>query len=646
VNAKSFDPRLLYGSPRIDEATEWLEADGLGGFASGTSALLRTRRYHGLLLSATRPPSERVLLVNGVIVYADTPRGAYALSSDRYAPDVTHPDGSARVRTFTTERWPSWTFDLGPTSIAFELLVVHGMPATILRWRKTGDEPISLRVRPLLSCRDLHALAHANDSFRFASERTGDRIVWRPYEDAPGIVCAQNGAFTHAPEWYRNFLYTEERARGLDHLEDLASPGELRFSLEEPASIVFACETEETQAALEGGVGAFVAEAIERERSRRAAFPTRLHRAADAYVVVRGRGRTVIAGYPWFGDWGRDTFLALRGLCLATDRLELARDILLEWSGAVSDGMLPNRFPDRGDRPEYNSVDASLAYVLAVGEYLARTTPSADDVRRLEAAVRAILDGYRRGTRHGIRADDDGLLRAGEPGVQLTWMDAKVGDWVVTPRIGKPVEVQALWVNALDVGSRFDRALGPLADRAEQSFRSRFWSEERGYLCDVADADHRSGAIDASFRPNQIFAAGGLPRMLVPIEIARRVVDAVEARLWTPLGLRTLAPGEDGYAPRYEGGVRERDGAYHQGTVWPWLIGPFTDAWIRTHGDDAEARRLARERFVDPLLDHLDRAGVDHVSEIADAERPHRPRGCPFQAWSVSELLRLVVELS
>jgi predicted glycogen debranching enzyme len=638
---KPVDARLFAGSPSIDAETEWLEADGLGGFASGTTSLVRTRRYHGLLLSAVRPPGDRAMLVNGVVAWADTPRGSFALSADRYLPDVTHPDGASRIARFEIEPWPRWTFDLGPSSIVFEIVAVHGLPAVVLRWQPTGAEAISLRVRPLLSCRDPHALARENSDLRFAAEIDGGQIVWRPYEGAPAIVCAHNGEYAHAPDWYRNFLYTEERARGLDHVEDLASPGELRFSLGAPASIVFACESEEALEALDDDDLSWL---IEGERARRAAFPTRLHRAAGAYVVARGSGRTIVAGYPWFGDWGRDTFIAMRGLCFATGRWDVARDILLEWSGAVSEGMLPNRFADRGDTPEYNSVDASLLYVIAAGEYLERETDHAVRVR-LGRAILAILEGYRRGTRFGIRAGDDGMLRAGEPGVQLTWMDAKAGDWVVTPRIGKPVEVQALWINALDVGARFAPALAALADRGAESFVARFWDDARGHLYDVVDVDHREGAVDASFRPNQIFAAGGSKRMLLPLEAARRVVDAVEARLWTPLGLRSLAPGEPSYAPAYEGGVRERDGAYHRGTVWPWLIGPFTDAWIRTHGDDEDARRLARERFVEPLLEHLDRAGVDHVSEIADGDPPHRPRGCPFQAWSVGELLRLVIEL-
>jgi predicted glycogen debranching enzyme len=255
--------------------------------------------------------------------------------------------------------------------------------------------------------------------------------------------------------------------------------------------------------------------------------------------------------------------------------------------------------------------------------------------------VDAILEGYRAGTRHGIRADADGLLAAGEAGVQLTWMDAKVGDWVVTPRIGKPVEVQALWANALAVGAAFDPKWSTLLERARASFAERFWNEDGGFLHDVVDVDHRPGSVDSTFRPNQVFAVGGLPVALLNGSRARAVVDAVEAELSTPLGLRSLDRRSTGYTPRYEGGVRERDGSYHQGTVWPWLAGAFVEAWVRVRGGTPEAKAAARERFLVPLLRHLDEAGVGHVSEIADAEAPHTPRGCPFQAWSVGEVLRL-----
>ena len=381
------------------------------------------------------------------------------------------------------------------------------------------------------------------------------------------------------------------------------------------------------------------------ERRRRRRFPSRLERAAADYVVRRGRGKTIVAGYPWFTDWGRDTFIALRGLCLATGRLEEARAILLEWAGTVSRGMLPNRFVERGEAPEFNSVDASLWYVVAVHETLealaARGRLSVAVRRRLEAASDAILEGYASGTRYGIHATDDGLLAAGEPGVQLTWMDAKVGDWVVTPRIGKPVEVQALWLNALRIGAQRSERWAAMYERGLESFRARFWDDARGYLADVVDVDHRQGAVDHSFRPNQIFAVGGLPFEILGGGRARRLVDLVESRLWTPLGLRSLAPGEPGYAPRYRGGMRERDGAYHQGTVWPWLAGPFVEAWVRVRGATAASRREARARFLDPLLASTKQGGLGHICEIADGDPPHTPRGCPFQAWSVGEALRL-----
>jgi predicted glycogen debranching enzyme len=331
---------------------------------------------------------------------------------------------------------------------------------------------------------------------------------------------------------------------------------------------------------------------------------------------------------------------------VATGRLDEARDILLEWSGVVSEGMLPNRFPDRGDRPEYNSVDASLWYVIAAHSFLTAAKASKAKIipskkAALHEAIDAILTGYARGTRYGIRMDADGLLAAGTPGVQLTWMDAKIGDCVVTPRVGKPVEIQALWLNALWIGSQFSKAWEEPLARGWDSFRRRFWNPDQTCLYDVIDVDHAPGKVDSSFRPNQIFAVGGLPLELIEGESARQIVDAVERRLWTPLGLRSLAPGEPGYTPHYQGGVSERDGSYHQGTVWPWLIGPFVEAWLRVRGTTEAAKREARTRFLAPLLAHLDQAGLGHVSEIADAEPPHTPRGCPFQAWSLAELLRL-----
>jgi len=629
---------------------EWLEADGLGGFASGTVSGIRTRRYHGLLIPATMPPAGRTVLVNGFEAWVEVHGETFPITSQRYGPDVIYPDGAKRLRSFRLEPWPIWSFELREgLQIEQEFFAVHGSPTVAICWRLLGDYSGSakLRVRPLLSGRDFHATHHENGSFRFEANQQLDKVVWHPYQDLPAINIRSNARYVHEPCWYRNFLYLEEKRRGLDYIEDLASPGVFEFEIaREPALWIPSSEDRRTDEA--GTLSDLYTFLREEERARRARFPSPLHRAGDAYIVKRGNGKTIIAGYPWFGDWGRDTFIALRGLCLATGRLNEAHDILMQWASAVSEGMLPNRFPDRGETPEFNSVDASLWYIVAVHDYLRDRhngmsgTPIANsDLQKLQAAIEAILTGYQEGTRFGIRAAEDGLLSCGQPGVQLTWMDAKVGDWVVTPRSGKPVEVQALWINALWIASRFSRRWTELFERGKASFEQRFWNEAASALFDVVDCDHRPGVNDPSLRPNQIFAVGGLPFQLLEGERARRVVNTVETNLLTPTGLRSLGPREPGYAPHYEGGVVQRDGSYHQGTVWPWLIGPFVEAWLRVRNNTTEARAEARKRFLDPLQKHLDDAGLGHLSEIADAEYPHTPRGCPFQAWSMGEYIRL-----
>ncbi len=633
-----------------DDDLEWLEADGLGGFASGTASGKRTRRYHALLLAATTPPTGRFVLVSGFDAVVTTPAGRFPLSSQVYAPGVVHPDGVDRIEAFEPDPWPLWRYRLPDgTVVEQEIFVRRGAPITVLSWRLVAGLPgTALEVRPYLAGRDYHALHHENSSFRFASEDRGGRIVWRPYPGVPEIHALANGSFDARPDWYRSFLYDEERRRGLDCVEDLGTPGQFRyaFGAKSKEAILIVAAGVEGARIPEGRAETVFKRLRSAERRRRLAFPSRLHRAADDYLVSRGAGRTIVAGYPWFTDWGRDTFIALRGLCLATGRLDDAGDILLEWAGSVSEGMLPNRFPDRGDAPEFNSVDASLWYIVAVHDFLKTCETSKRPVgagvrRSLAGAVGEILSGFARGARYGIRLDEDGLLSAGEPGVQLTWMDARVGDRVVTPRIGKPVEIEALWLNALWIARSFSDRYESILAHGRRTFEERFWNRDGGCLYDVIDVDHRPGTADASFRPNQIFAVGGLPLQLLEGERARSVVDAVEKRLTTPLGLRSLAPGEAGYAPRYEGGVRERDEAYHQGTVWPWLLGPFVEAWVRVRGGTIEAKDAARERFLAPVLAHLDRAGLGHISEIADAEPPFTPRGCPFQAWSVGEALRL-----
>ncbi len=684
----------------MNREAEWLEADGLGGFASGTVGGIRTRRYHALLLVAHTPPTGRLVLVNGFDAWLRTGGRSYALTSQLYTPEVVEPDGAERLEDFTADPWPRWTFDCGGVRIDQELLVPQGSAVAALSWRLREPAPAAeLTVRPFLSGRDYHALHRENAAFRFEPEGRGPSRLFRPYPDVPAVGVFANGTYAHDPLWYRNFLYRRERERGLDAVEDLASPGTWRWDLQRGEAIwILAAEGQELPA---GSPAACLGIFRGAEQRRRRALGSQPRRAADSYLVRRNGGRTIVAGYPWFTDWGRDSFIALRGLCLAVGRLEPAAAILLAWARTVSEGMLPNRFPDAGTAPEYNSVDASLWFVVAVAALLRAAGPGngggaaaagvagaagtaggggvlvaggvagagggtgasggagagggggllgAAERQALLEAVEAILGGYAGGTRYGIRADADGLLAAGEPGSQLTWMDARVDGRPVTSRCGKPVEVQALWIHALAAGavnlaSPAAARWHALAAQARVSFAARFWNAAAGCLYDVVDVDHRRGAVDAAMRPNQVLAVGGLAEVLLPPERARQVVDAVEKRLWTPLGLRSLAPGEPGYRGRYEGDPRARDGAYHQGTAWPWLLGPFVEAWVRVRGGGEEAKRQARERFLAPLAAELGSYGLGHLPEIADGDPPHTPRGCPFQAWSLGELLRLTYEV-
>ena len=624
---------------------EWLESDGLGGFASATISGIRSRRYHALLLTATAPPSGRIVLINGFDAWIETESGSHSISSQRYAPDVIHPDGIKRLEDFQSEPWPRWSFLLEDgRKIQQEIFLCHDSSTVAIIWRLTGNETgVKLRVQPFLSGRDYHSLHHENPDFRFDSHIDGQRILWHPYKNIPEIAAFSNGTYSQQPLWYRNFLYTEEQARGLDFTEDLASPGSFLFDLSAtPAVLIFSTDKNLCSG---NDVESKATELKNSEQQRRNKFEGRLYRSADSYIVKRVTGKTIIAGYPWFTDWGRDTFISLRGLAIATGRLDAAEQILSEWAGTISDGMLPNRFPDYESSPEFNSVDASLWFIIAIHDFLKAADANhfpIQDRKLLQQACEVILQGYRKGTRYRIHMDEDYLIAAGEPGVQLTWMDAKVGDWVVTPRIGKPVEIQALWLNALRIAADWSAEWMSLFEQGCETFRRRFWNPEGGFLFDVVDVDHVHGKNDASLRPNQIFAIGGLPFQLIKGEQAVAILEVVESRLLAPSGLRTLAPESPGYAAHYEGGVRERDGAYHQGTVWPWLLGTFVEAWLRVHGNTHESKATARMRFIHPLIEHLDEAGLGHISEITDAEPPYTPRGCPFQAWSLGEMIRIM----
>lgn len=630
-------------------STEWLETDGLGGFASGTVSGIATRGYHSLLNVALTPPTSRTVLVNSCEVTVHTESSTYALSSHQYAPDNTHPDGYKRLKQFDHLPWPRWTYELeDKTVITQELFMVHGAPITCMRWslESATEQDVHLDMCPLLSGRDHHSLHQKNNEFLFESFEHGDHIIWRPYKHLPAIVALSNGTYEHRPDWYEQFLYVREKQRGLACQEDLASPGCFSWNLQNGDAIwIVAPDGYEDMLHTEDytPLERFM-EFADQEFERRNTFASPLQQAGDAYIVERDEGKTIIAGYPWFTDWGRDTFIAMRGLCLATKRYDDAEQILLAWAKTVNEGMLPNRFIDQEEEPEYNSVDASLWYVIAVHDFLEKAPDvSMQTEDTLMKAVQSILLGYKHGTRYGIHLDDDGLIACGEPGVQLTWMDAKVDDWVVTPRIGKPVEIQALWLNALWCAGQTTPEWAELFKKGQESFLEKFWNGT--HLSDVVDADHKAGKTDDSFRPNQLLAIGGLPISLLDDDKAKQVMEAAEEKLWTPMGPRSLALADEAYQPQYQGDVHSRDGAYHQGTVWPWLSGPFVEAYVRAHGETKKAKQEATKKFITPLLEHIEQAGMGHLSEIADGNEPHSPRGCPFQAWSVGELLRLQLDV-
>ena len=631
---------------------EWLETNGLGGFASSTVAGLNTRRYHGLLVAATRPPVGRTVLLSKLEETLVVDGLRHELSANRY-PGAVHPQGHTLLSRFRLDPFPVFTYRVEGLELEKSVVMLHGENTTCVRYALRGavEADVSLEIRPLIAFRDYHCLTHENGALDPRVNVEEGLLTVAPYDGLPALRFAHEGGEAElAGYWYRNFLYAEEQARGLEHSEDLFSPFALKLDLKGREAVSVIASTERRDARR-------TEELINAEVARRAdilmSSPSdddsvrALTVAADQFVVARGGQRTVIAGYHWFGDWGRDTMIALPGLTLVTGRFDEARSILAEFARHVSQGMLPNRFTEAGEAPEYNTVDATLWYFEAARALVAHTGDGEFVRANLYVVLKEIIEWHERGTRYRIRVDADGLLAAGEEGAQLTWMDAKVGDHVITPRRGKPVEIQALWYNALRVMEEFAREFGFAADegkyaamasRARESFNELFWNEEAGCLYDVVEGSER----DASLRPNQVFAVS-LHHSMLSAERARRIVEAVERELLTPYGLRTLATGDARYRGRYGGGPAERDAAYHQGTVWPWLMGPFVTAYLKAQGRTPEA--IARVRaLLAPLVAHLNEACVGQVSEIFDGDAPHAPRGAVAQAWSVAELLRVLVE--
>jgi predicted glycogen debranching enzyme len=641
------------GNLEAGSRREWLETNGIGGFASGTINGSNTRRYHGLLIAATKPPVGRVVLLSKLEETLICDGRTFELGTNRY-PGVIHPQGFRYLKQFRLDPFPVFTFQVEGVEIEKRVFMVQGENTTVAEYsiveiRDASD--VQLELRPLIAFRDYHSLTHENTSINQEVKERPGLVSVSPYIGLPELYLANNASKVEAAgDWYRRFEYQAERERGLDFVEDLFNPCVLRFSLNSQSKATVVASTEEHNAK---AAEQYRDSEISRRRANARCSPVEndfvkaLTAAADHYIVSRDDQKTVIAGYHWFSDWGRDTMIALPGLTLPTGRYDAARGILRAFAQHVDHGMLPNRFPDAGETPEYNTVDATLWFFEAVRAFLAYTGDLEFIQKHLYGVLSEIVAWHVRGTRFGISQDPTGLLSSGEPGVQLTWMDAKVGDWVVTPRHGKPVEIQALWYNALcileDIAARLGDAPArqrykSMAALTKLSFNREMWNEAGGYLFDVVT----EGKPDSSIRPNQIFAVS-LPHSMLTPKRAKQVVSIVQQHLLTPYGLRTLAPSDPRYHGQYTGDAVSRDGAYHQGTVWPWLIGPFITAYVKVNGGSESARRQA-ERWLIPLKDHLEEAGLGHISEIFDGDAPHRPVGCIAQAWSVAEVLRAAVE--
>ncbi|HMI65873.1 MAG TPA: amylo-alpha-1,6-glucosidase [Cyclobacteriaceae bacterium] len=626
---------------------EWLETNNLGGYASSTVSGAHTRRYHGLLVASKHPPVGRMVVLSKLDETIITGKDRFELSANRY-PGVVHPQGFNLLKSFRRDLFPEFVYQAGDVVLRKTIAALSGENTTLIVYEVEAGSPFKMELLPLCSARDFHRTTQANDVIYTDYIFDDGVFQTKNYVDSPELfISVPNAQFEPTQRWYHHFEFAAEQERGLDYREDLFNHGRLTVSLKRGDRLGIIISTENPT-----GRDAF--QLYREEKQRREALVRehggkeeikRLVLAADQFVVKRGHdSKTVIAGYPWFSDWGRDTMISLPGLCLATGRAEDAKGILRTFAESVSEGMIPNRFSDYGEAPEFNTVDATLWFFQAIYKYYKHTSDK-EFIASLIPVLKDIMAWHYKGTRYHIHVDSDELLFSGQAGMQLTWMDAKAGDWVVTPRTGKAVEVNALWFNALSVMAALLSETGDLkladdfrkrAFRAGASFNRLFWNRSLGFLYDYVDGEYKNDDL----RPNQIYALS-LPFKLLPKDRAEKVLDIVTRKLFTPRGLRSLSPDHKDYKPSYEGDSWHRDSAYHQGTVWSFLLGPYLDAWMTLKG---ERGRPEAGRIVSVFLEHLNEAGVGTVSEVFDAAPPHRPRGCFAQAWGVGEVLRVVME--
>ena len=639
---------------------EWLETNGLGGWASSSIIGCNTRRYHGLLVAALPTHIERLALVSKLEETIIINNEQFELGVNNYG-GVIHPDGNQHQVFFTKDLFPQFVYHVGGVVLKKTIAMVHGENTTVVMYSVLdAQEPFTLELLPLLSVRRYHGLIRANNEVRHEAQFSHDVFRTQVYDNTPAIfIKVPHSDYRHDPNWWFHFNYDMEKERGLDFVEDLYAPGEFSVALQKGDSLGIIISTDNPS-------DKDAEELLAKESFRRQLLTNDLPEdeivkqlvlAADQFIVKRplqvslssnssteeevSRRTTVIAGYHWFTDWTRDTMVALPGLCLSVGRYDDAKNILSAFARNVSQGMLPNHFPDNGEPIGYNHVDGTLWYFIAVYKYLEATGDKEFVLGKLLPVLKDIVEWHFKGTRHGIHTAEDGLLFSGEEGLQLTWMDAKIGDWVVTPRMGKAVEINALWYNALSIYATLlesngngDEATGVFEKAAlvRKSFNEQFWNEEKGYLYDVVNDNEK----DDSLRPNQLLALS-LPFTLIDREKGRSILKIVTAKLYTLVGLRTLSPDDPSYVLCYQGSAHQRDSCYHQGTVWSWLLGPYIDALAKL----GSSRSLLKN-VVDNFIYHLNEGCLGSVSEIFDAEPPHHPKGCIAQAWSVAEILRVI----
>lgn len=638
---------------------EWLETNGLGGWSSSSIIGAHTRRYHGLLTAAIVPPAERMVLLSKLDETIVTGDKRIELGVNLYPGNTIHPNGHHYLNSFTKDLFPEWIYEAEGIQLKKTNAMIHGENTVLVLYDVIkATKSFTLELLPLMAARGYHSLQHQGPQMHWDADFNNGIFHNQPDGINNVYINIPGSSYQHTPRWFTNFQYGIEQYRGLDYTEDLFNHGVFSIELKEGDSLGIIISTENP-------AGRNAHDLFQKEKERRQQLLIgqpedetlqQLILAADQFIVKRNESlKTVIAGYHWFTDWGRDTMISLPGLTLSTGRYEDAKKILAAFAKSVSMGMLPNRFQDNGEAPEYNNVDGTLWYFIAVYKYLQASGDKEFVLNEILPVLKEIIDWHFKGTRYNIHVDEDGLLYAGEVGQQLTWMDARIGTWVVTPRMGKPVEIQALWYNVLKIFAELLRlndqkvdaeAIETSAEKAKESFDNLFWNEDLKCLFDVIDenacpnGEAGQGKPNPELRPNQLFAIS-LPFALVEGEKAKSILEIVTEKLYTPVGLRSLPADDVHYVHQYGGDQWHRDSSYHEGTVWSWLLGPYVDAIVKVQGTRGKAQAM---KVIENFRYHLNEGCIGSVSEIFDADAPHHPRGCIAQAWGVAEVLRVMKE--